>query len=484
MSIGRRIVAGFAWTSGGRFLSQLVAWIVSIVVVRILTPSDYGLLAMAVVLTGFIGLFAELGLGWALVQARHVDTPTLRGLFGLVILVNGILFALVFSVAPLVADFFAEPGLIDIIRVLAIKLLIGVPAVVPDAMLQRDLEFKWRSVVELTAAIAGAAATLAFALTGYGVWSLVYGGLVGVTWRSAGLNLIHPFLHPPSFAFRGLGRLFRFGGYVAISRALLYTYLQADMVIGGRFLGKEQLGYYSVGMQLASLPLQRVSAILNEVAFPAIARIQDERERIGSFLVSSIGLLGLFAFPIFWGIAAVAPEIVSVFLGSKWEPATLPLQLLALVMPLRMIGQLMPPTLQGTGKASLAARNQLLACCAMTVAFLVGVRFGIVGLSLAWVLVYPLVFAAQLTTWLPVAGIRARQLMFAIGRPAIAGTAMFAAVAAARILGVSSGPYALLALAVIGAAVYVALSLIVNADAVRDARSLVRRAREPFGAPR
>lgn len=484
MSIGGRIVAGFAWTSGGRFLSQLVAWAASIFVIRILTPEDYGLLAMAVVLTGFIGLFAELGLGWALVQARHVDTPTLRALFGLVIVVNGMLFALVFLVAPLVANFFAEPRLIVIIRVLAIQLLIGIPAVIPDAMLQRDLEFKWRSMVQLTATIAAAAATLALALTSFGVWSLVYGTLVAAAWRSCGLNLIHPFLKWPSLAFMGLGKLFSFGGYVAISRALLYVYLQADMVIGGRFLGKEQLGYYAVGMQLASLPLQRVSAILNEVAFPAVARIQDKRERIGGYLVSGIGLLALFAFPVFWGIAAVAPEIVTVFLGSKWEAAILPLQLLALVMPLRMIGQLMPPTLQGVGKANLAAGNQLLACCAMVLAFLLGVRFGIVGLSVAWVVGYPIVLALQLRTWLPVAGIRTGQLMLAIGRPATAATGMFAAVAAARVLEFSSQAYALLALIVIGAAVYVALSLVVNGGAVRDARLLIRRTREQFGVSR
>src|SRR2546423_443434 len=254
MSVGARIAAGFAWTTGGRFLSQLIAWAVSIFVVRILNPSDYGLLAMAVVLTGFIGLFAELGMGWALVQARHVDLATLRGLFGLVILVNGVLFGLVFLVAPLVAAFFREPRLIEIIRVIAIQLLIGIPAVIPDAMLQRDLEFKWRSMVELTASIATAATTLVLALTGFGVWSLVYGSLLGVTWRSGGLNLIHPFLKPPSFVFRGLGSLFRFGGYVAISRGLLYIYLQGGMVIGGRVFWEKQTRYYSGGLPLCLNP--------------------------------------------------------------------------------------------------------------------------------------------------------------------------------------------------------------------------------------
>jgi O-antigen/teichoic acid export membrane protein len=136
MTFSARIVAGFGWTAGGRFLGQLVAWGVSIVVVRILTPEDYGLLAMAAVLTGFVALFSELGLGWAVVHAQTVDLLTLRKVFGLVVVVNGALFAFVFAVAPLVALFFGEDRLTDIIRVIAVQFLISAPGVIPDAILQ------------------------------------------------------------------------------------------------------------------------------------------------------------------------------------------------------------------------------------------------------------------------------------------------------------------------------------------------------------
>jgi O-antigen/teichoic acid export membrane protein len=477
MSFSARIIAGLGWTAGGRFLGQLVAWGVSIVVIRILNPEDYGLLAMAGVLTGFVALFSELGLGWAVVHAREVDTPTLRRVFGLVIAVNGGLTLLLFAVAPLVAAYFGEARLTEIIRVMAIQFLIVAPGVIPDSMLQRDLEFKWRALVELSATIAGGASTLGLALTGFGVWSLVYGSLLAVAWRTVGINLVHPFLHLPRLSFTGMKELFAFGGYVAVSRLFQYLYLQADVIIGGRILGKEQIGYYSVGMHLASLPMQRISAILNEVAFPAFARIQDERERVGGYLLQSIRLMSLFAFSVFWGIAAVAPEIVSVLLGAKWAPAILPLQLLALVMPVRMIGQLMPPTLQGVGKANLVVRNQLLACIVMTAAFLVGVQFGIIGLSFAWVVAFPVVFLANLTTWLSVLGLRAGQLLGAMMRPAIAGAGMFAAVAAIRALGIAGGPYALPLFILAGAASYVLLSLAINREGINEVRSLFRRGR-------
>jgi len=481
MSFGARVIAALGWTAGGRLVAQVVAWGVTIVVMRILDPTDYGLLAMATVLTGFAGLFASLGLGGAVVHAREIDTATLRGVFGMVIAMNCGLFVVVYFTAPAVAIFFGEDRLTAIIRVIAIQFLVGVIGVIPDSMLARELEFKRRALLELSASIVGAATTLALALAGWGVWSLVYGSLVGATWSAVGLNFIRPFFHLPILAFRRLRELFAFGGYVIMSRMLLYTYLQADMVIGGRFLGKEQVGYYSVGMHLASLPVQRISAILNEVAFPAFARIQDERERVARYLLQSIRLLSLLSFPVFWGIAAVAPEFVRVLLGDKWEPAILPLQLLALLMPIRMIGQLMPPTLQGIGQAKLVARNQLQACVVMVIAFLVGVRYGIIGLSLAWLVAFPLVFLVNLRTWLPVLGMPANQLLGAMARPAVAAAGMFGAVAAARLVDVPAGAHALTFLVLVGVASYVALSFAINREGVRDLTSLVqgRRSRAP-----
>ena len=481
MSFGARVIAALGWTAGGRLVAQVVAWGVTIVVMRILDPTDYGLLAMATVLTGFAGLFASLGLGGAVVHAREIDTATLRGVFGMVIAMNCGLFVVVYFTAPAVAIFFGEDRLTAIIRVIAIQFLVGVIGVIPDSMLARELEFKRRALLELSASIVGAATTLALALAGWGVWSLVYGSLVGATWSAVGLNFIRPFFHLPILAFRRLRELFAFGGYVIMSRMLLYTYLQADMVIGGRFLGKEQVGYYSVGMHLASLPVQRISAILNEVAFPAFARIQDERERVARYLLQSIRLLSLLSFPVFWGIAVVAPEFVRVLLGDKWEPAILPLQLLAFLMPVRMIGQLMPPTLQGIGQAKLVARNQLQACVVMVIAFLVGVRYGIIGLSLAWLVAFPLVFLVNLRTWLPVLGMPANQLLGAMARPAVAAAGMFGAVAAARLVDVPAGAHALTFLVLVGVASYVALSFAINREGVRDLTSLVqgRRSRAP-----
>ena len=477
MSFESRIRAGLGWTTGTRLLSQLFAWGVSIFVIRILSPNDYGLVAMATVLIGFLGLFSELGLGEAVVNAKsaEIDVLTLRKVYGLVLAVHGAIFAVIFLTAPLVALFFNEERLTLIIRVIGSQFLLVAPGVIPNALLQRDLEFKWRSIIGLITSSLTALATLAFALSGLGVWSLVLGSLVSVVLNSIGINLLHPFLHWPKFSFKGLGRLFGFGGYVALSRVMLYLYLQADMIVGGRMLGKEQIGFYSVGMHLASMPMQRVSAILNEVAFPAFARIQENRARVAHHVLQAIRLAGLCAFPVFWGMGAVAPELVGVLLGAKWEPAILPLQLLAAVMPLRMIGQLMPPTLQGVGKARLNAQNQFVACVTMIVAFLIGVQYGIVGLAVAWVVGFPLTFIANVRTWFPALDIPASKIFGAIVRPALAAAGMFVTVEGARMLGTGPGPLGLATMIAVGAVTYGLLSLAMNRNGLREARHLLLR---------
>ena len=198
---------------------------------------------------------------------------------------------------------------------------------IPDAQLQRRLEFKWRSLLALSSSVVQAASTLGLALKGFGVWSLVYGSLIAVAWRVVGINVRSPFLHLPSFAFRGLDKLYAFGGYVVLSRLMGTVTTQADMIIGGRVLGQEQIGYYAVSMELATLPMNRAMAILNTVAFPAVAAIGEDKKRVSNHFLKGIWLLSLVSFPAFWGMASVAPEIVRVLLGAKWEAAILPLQL-------------------------------------------------------------------------------------------------------------------------------------------------------------
>ena len=458
-------------------MSQIFTWGVTLVVVRLLAPEDYGLLSMAMVFVGFLSMVAEFGLGPAVVQKSHVSEAELRKVFGLVIMIHGSLCAGLALAAPLIADFFAEPRLKLLIRVLALLFPISGFQVLPNALLQRRMEFRRRSLNDFVATILGSITTLAGALLSWGVWSLVAGSFVTQTWKSVGLNRIMPYLRWPDLRLVGVRQLLVFGGHLSATNILWFLFSQSDVVIGGKWLGKELLGFYTVAAHLASLPNQRISGIINQVAFPAFARMQDDVPRVGASLLKGVRILSFVSFPVLWGLASVAPEFVSVILGNKWQPATATLTILALIMPVRMISNFVPTAIQGVGRSDIVLKTVVFATVVAPVSFLVGVQWGLVGLSLAWLVWGPLVFLFSMIRSLPIVGLHTGILLRAMLRPASAGIIMLALVSSARFLLNSriSGPWTLAVLVVVGALTYIGSSLLLNREGVREVWSLASR---------
>jgi teichuronic acid exporter len=478
-------MSGFRWTAGARLLAQLITWAITLVVIRILTPADYGLLAMATVFLAFLSMVSEFGLGPAVVQSRDVEVATLRKVLGVVLIIHALLTALVFIAAPLVAGFFNEPRLIAIVRALSFQFVLAAFAVVPDALLQRKLDFRRRSLLDLASSIVGGVTTLGLALAGHGVWSLVLGSLASLLCKVLGVNALAPFPHLPSFTGRGLRSLVTFGGHVTATQLLWFIYTQIDVVIAGRWLGKDLVGFYSVAMHVASLPNQRIAGIINQIAFPAFARIQHDLRAVGEHLLAGVRVLCCVAFPLLWGMSAVAPELVSVVLGAKWAPATLPLQILGLVMPVRMVANFVPNAVQGIGRSDILLGNAVFAVVIAPATFLIGVQWGLVGLSVAWLVWVPVVFVQSMLRSMPALGLRLGALLRAMAPAAAAGVLMYASVAAARWAlapHLGHSPLLLGALVAVGALGYCAASWVLNRAGVRELLGLAReltRVRKP-----
>lgn len=457
-------------------MAQLITWAVTLVVIRVLSPVDYGLLAMASVFVAFLMMLSDAGLGSAIIQSARIELPLLRNVFGVIVVIHLSAALLLVLAAPLISAFFDEPRVTPIVRVLALQFVLAAVAVIPNAMLQRQMEFRQRSLLDLSAAILGSLSTLGLALSGHGVWSLVIGSLLTQVWKTIGLNLISPFWHWPSFAVRGLGRLLRFGADVTGSQILWFFFTQIDIVIAGRWLGKELVGFYTVAMHVASLPNQRIASIINQVAFPAFARLQNDVDAVGRHLLSGIRILSFFSFPILWGISSAAPEIVPVVLGPKWAPSILPLQLIGLVMPLRVINNFIPNAIQGIGRSDILLKNSIFASLVMPVAFLIGVNWGLVGLSVAWLVAAPLVFLQGVVLSLPALGLRLRDFANAMTPAASSGVLMYSAVTVTRpmISVAQSGVLRLSVLVCTGAIAYLFASYVINRSAIREVVILTR----------
>ena len=201
-----QVMSALRWTVGARLTAQVIAWAITLIVIRILSPTDYGLLAMATVFISFLAMFSEFGLGSAIVQRPDIDVATLRRTFGVIVVIHFLLAGLALAAAPLIADFFAEPRLAPIVRTLSLQFVFGAFAVIPDAMLQRRMEFRRRSLLDLSGAIVSSLTTLALALAGHGVWALVVGSLLRQAWKTVGINVLSPFGHWPAFSLNSLCR--------------------------------------------------------------------------------------------------------------------------------------------------------------------------------------------------------------------------------------------------------------------------------------
>ena len=477
MNLKSKVLTAFGWSAGTKFAGQIVTWALTIIVVRLLTPEDYGLLAMAMIFVSFLDVFGDLGMGAALIQARESSADLSRRIFGVIVLVNLSLYGLLFTIAPLIADFFNEPRLVDIIRVIAIRFIFLIFETVPRSLLERDMDFKYRSIVVVASAVIGGVSTLLMAWYGLGVWSLVLGSVLTGFCQALGMNLIKPYFKLPSFDFSGMKKYISFGGYISLERALIYIQAQSDSFIIGKLLGKESLGFYSMSRDLASMPMLKLMATINQVALPAYASIQDDAEKIAYYFLKVMRITAFFAFPVFFGISAVSEPLILTLIGDKWAQAIMPMQILCLIMPLRMLGNLLPSVLRGVGRPDINVVNVAIAAILMTSAFVVGSQWGLLGVCLAWVLVYPLVFFIMIFRAEKTIHISFFQIVSAIYKSVISSAIMYAGVTLMSMLLPASWHSAihLFCLIVTGAAVFVIATWVFHKDGFDEAINLVRK---------
>jgi O-antigen/teichoic acid export membrane protein len=470
-------LSGARWTLAAKIGLQLFTWPVTIVVIRLLEPGDYGLLAMAMVIIGFVSLFSEMGLGIALVQADKLDDAAARAACAAILACNLLMAMALSALAPFAALWYAEPDLVDVMRMLTLELLISALAAVPQAQLERQLRFRQLSVASISAGIAGASTTLVLALLGLGVWSLVFGNLTLALVRTTLVvffngRLVWPSLRQGFAPVRGLAR---FGGHVLAARVLWYWYGQADQIILARLLHASILGYYNVAAQLAMLPANKAMEIINRVTFPILSRMHSTQGSLRAMHARLLALLATYAFGVCWGLAAVAPELVSTLLGDKWLPATLPLTLLAAVAPLRMLSALNNTVTSASGTPQASTLELAVAGSLIPIAVLTGARLnGLYGACLAWPLTYPFVYLVSNALTCKAVGGKKRHALLPLAFPMIAATAMWLSIWALRwqLSGAISAGALLVLELVAGSITYIVAFHVLAPALARDARAL------------
>lgn len=471
MTIERQAASGLKWAGTAKLGGQLVSWAITLIVLRLLSPEDYGLMALVSVVISLLMTLAELGLGSSIVQARQFASEELARLNGLVVALNLAGCLLLVACAPLAALAFREPRLTDLMRVASLQFLLGALATTAQSLAYREMRFRRLALVDLGSVLVGGLCTLALAWSGAGVWALVLGGL-GQGAARAALLLRHGWVRPV-FAVDGMRRHLRFGGTLAASRLLWQFVTQADVLIAGRFLPGAAVGLYAVSAHLATLPMQKIMGVVNQVAFPTVARLQADLQRLRDGLLAATRLLAFASVGALWGLSSVAPEFVTVVLGSQWAAAIYPLQTICLIVPLRMLGSIFATAALGAGHSRLDLRNSLTSAVVLPLAFYIGVHWGPPGLATAWLVAAPLTFLANFPRLARALGIGLRQVFASVRAALLAGLAMFACVTAVRPMTAVLPDAARLPLLIaLGAFVYLGIALTTDKRIAFDLRRL------------
>ncbi len=473
MSIEKRATRALKWAGSFKLLGQLFTWAITIVVIRLLAPADYGLLALSMVVISLSTIMAEMGMGAALIQSKKLDSQELSRVAGLVWSLNLGIGLLVLLSAPVFAWVFDEDRLTNIIRVAALQFPLMALISVPQALAARELDFRKLSLIELASAVTSSLTTLALAWWGFGVWSLVVGNLAGLLIRGLAMNWFSRWVRI-RFSLVGMRKHLRFGAQTTATYLIWQFASQADVIIGGRLLTRDALGTYSIAYHLATLPMQKIMSIINQVAFPALSRMQEDLPRLHKRLLLALSLLTAISVPLLWGISSVANELVPLLLGPHWQLAVLPLQIITLVVPVRMISALLNTTVTALGHSGISLRNTINTAIIWPSGFLFGAQWGSNGLAYSWLIIVPITFMVNFPSTRRAIGIGWRDLARSIRVPLIAGLLMFAAILGVRPALMQFDPLLrLIVLMAVGVLIYSGSIGLFGRGVIRDLKSLI-----------
>lgn len=386
-----RIAKSFFWIVWSGGARQIVSFLSTILVMRLLSPADYGLIALTGIWIIPLGFLAELGLGAGIVQYPSLEDRELNACFWLStsIAVAGYLGLLVAS--PAIASWFASPTLSDVLRVAGLSLPLTAVRIVPESLLRKRLELDKVTQAATVGSVVTIPVVVSLAWAGAGVWALVAGAVVLPLAQSVvtiGFARWWPSLR---MGRKQIREMLQYSLTTLGSRICWTLYEQADAFVLGKVSGEVLLGSFSMAKQLATLPVERVSAVVNQLTFPVMAEIQVDGASMRDVSLRSVRLVAWVTFPLCAGLMLVAQDFVKLALTEKWMTAVPIIQVLCLYAVIRSVAALLPPILAARYRQNFLFMYNLTLLGVMPLAFWVGaVWLGPMGVAIGWLAVYPI----------------------------------------------------------------------------------------------
>jgi O-antigen/teichoic acid export membrane protein len=401
------LAKGVAWIGVFRWSAQLLSWAAFLVVIRAISPEDYGIAGLSLALVTVVTVVCELGLGTAVIAIPRLSERQTAQLNFLAVAMAVCAAAAFFLVSPLVAAYYREEKLADVFRVLSFVFIAEGMRVVPMAILAKELKYRVTAGLDFFRAIVTSLVVLGLALTGGGYWALIIGNIAGAVLATLWVCT----KHPQSFAWpraEDLKQPLRIGRDIVVGRLAWVLYRNSDFFVAGRVLGTIQLGQYTAAWNFASLPGEKLGNVLTAATQPFFAAVQQDLDKLRHYFVRSTQMLALVLLPVLVGLLLVADLAVPLILGEQWLPSIRTLQYLLLFAALSCVVTPVSQILNVTGRTRISMLSSILALIVLPPAFALGAwAGGIEGIAITWILLFPAIMVLPLR-----AALKALELTF------------------------------------------------------------------------
>lgn len=366
----------------------------TIILARLLTPKDFGLIAMVTATTGFIMIFKDLGLSVATVQRTDINQSQLSTLFWINIAMSTFLALLTFSLAPVVAWFYSEPKLTVITYAFSITFILSGLTAQHQAILLRKMRLTTVAVIDVFSMLSGITVGIICSLTGFGYWSLVWMPIVTGAMNAVCIWIVSGWLPGKPVRNSGLRSLLTFGGYLTGFGFVNYFARNLDNILIGRYCGTQQLGLYSKAYSLLLLPIGQIVSPMTSVAIPVLSRLQNDPERYRLYYLTALKILSYFSMPLIVFLGVLSSDIIVLILGKQWLGAAKIFNILAMAAFFQPIVSTVGWIYVSLGKTRRLAAWGIISSILIIASFLIGLKWGAIGVATSYaivsvILVYP-----------------------------------------------------------------------------------------------
>lgn len=378
-----KAISGVKWNAIGRFSTQGVNFIIGLILARLLSPSDYGVVGMVGIFFAIAQTFIDSGFGSALIRKNDCTDTDYSTAFYFNIIVGLVCCILLSAASPFIADFFDTPILKDLVKVMSLNMLISSFAIVHGTKLTHAVDFKSQSVIKLLTAIISGVGGVLMAYKGLGVWSLVYQQLIATILRVVFLYVVTKWLPKLEFSKSSFKYLFGFGSKILTASLLHTIYANLTTLIIGKFYSAKDLGYYSRGESLATYPSTNITGILQSVTYPVLSKIQDDDEHL---IRSYRKLISMTSLVIFFGmflLAALAKPLIVTLLTEKWLEAVIYLQIFCFAYMFDHICALNLNILYVKGYSNLVLKLEIIKKAISISMIVAAIPFGVLAICIA-----------------------------------------------------------------------------------------------------